>query len=237
MDDATLADETDAWGTLAIEGPAAREIIGELAAVDLDALAPFGHALAAAKTASGEIPCRVIRSSISGLPGAQLLVSRNALAALWSAFRIVVCARGGAPIGYRAINALRLESGIPWFGADFDERHLPHEAGLEKSHISYTKGCYTGQEIVERVRSRGQVHRRLTGLRFSMPAPPLAGPPLTIGGQEVGHVTSAAFSPRVGAAIGLGYLRSGHAAPGTLLDCGQGSATAIELPLEKAKRD
>ncbi len=62
---------------------------------------------------------------------------------------------------------MRLEAGIPWFGADFDEHQIPHEAALESTHISYTKGCYTGQEIVERVRSRGHVNRRRTGLLFS----------------------------------------------------------------------
>ena len=86
---------------------------------------------------------------------------------------------GGAPIGYRAFNALRLEAGIPWFGADFDEHQIPHEAALENTHISYTKGCYTGQEIVERVRSRGHVNRRRTGLLFSGAEPPPPGTPLT----------------------------------------------------------
>ena len=66
---------------------------------------------------------------------------------------------------------LRLEAGVPWFGADFDENQIPHEAALEKSHISYTKGCYTGQEIVERVRSRGHVNRRRTGLAFPLRFP------------------------------------------------------------------
>ena len=67
-------------------------------------------------------------------------------------------------MGYQALSALRLEQGIPWFGYDFGEKQIPHEAGLQDSHISYTKGCYTGQEIVERVRSRGQVNRvRVSG--------------------------------------------------------------------------
>ena len=60
--------------------------------------------------------------------------------------------------------------GIPWFGYDFGEKQIPHEAGLQNSHISYTKGCYTGQEIVERVRSRGQVNRVRVSLKFEAPA-------------------------------------------------------------------
>ncbi len=62
-------------------------------------------------------------------------------------------------MGYAALSAQRLAQGVPWFGYDFGEKQIPHEAGLQDSHISYTKGCYTGQEIVERVRSRGQVNQ------------------------------------------------------------------------------
>ena len=109
----------------------------------------------------------MIRSSLFGFPGVEFLVRREALGALWAALAAAVREHGGAPIGYRALNALRLEAGVAWFGGDFDQRQIPHEAAIEKTHISFIKGCYTGQEIVERVRSRGHVNRRLTGWRFS----------------------------------------------------------------------
>jgi folate-binding protein YgfZ len=127
----------------------------------------------------------------------------------------------------------RLEAGIPWFGVDFDEKQIPHEAGLEESHISYTKGCYTGQEIVERVRSRGQVNRRRVGLRFDGAAAPEAGTKLLAGGAEVGNVTSAAYSFAAKSAIGMGYLRREHTTPGRLLQWSGGTAEVIELPLAK----
>ena len=98
-----------------------------------------------------------------------------------------------------AVNSIRLECGTPWFGADYDDKQIPHEAGLEHSHINYEKGCYTGQEIVERVRSRGHVNRRLTELRFGGEAP-APGTKLLFGGNEVGSVTSSAFSPTLGQA-------------------------------------
>ena len=123
----------------------------------------------------------MIRHSLFGFPGAEFLVRREALAPLWNALSAAVRARGGGPIGYRASNALRLEAGVPWFGTDFDEHQIPHEAALDQTHISYTKGCYTGQEIVERVRSRGHVNRRRTGLAFSGAEPPAAGAKLTAG--------------------------------------------------------
>jgi folate-binding protein YgfZ len=145
-----------------------------------------------------------------------------------------VRAHGGAPIGYRALNALRLEAGVAWFGSDFDQRQIPHEAAIETTHISFTKGCYTGQEIVERVRSRGHVNRRLTGLAFGSVAPPEPESKLLVAGSEVGNVTSAAFSPLLGQPIGLGYVRREHSAPGTVLQCGESAAKIIELPLAAA---
>ena len=133
------------------------------------------------------------------------------------------------------LEALRLEAGVPWFGADFGQHHIPHEAALDQTHISYTKGCYTGQEIVERVRSRGHVNRRRTAFLFSGTEPPVPGAKLTVAGAEAGHVTSAAFSPLAGRPIGMGYLRREHSQPGTRLRCGSAEAEVIELPLPAAR--
>ncbi len=231
MDDATLTDDTADTGTLAIEGPLANAIVRQLTEIDLAALPLRGHAIVSIKSASGaEIPCRLIRHSLFGFPGAEFLVSRQELGALWGVFAAAVV-RDGAPIGYHALNALRLEAGIPWFSVDFDERQIPHEAALENTHISFTKGCYTGQEIVERVRSRGHVNRRLTGLQFGTSDAPLAGAVLTVNGAEAGHVTSAAFSPLASKAIGMAYLRREYSKPGVPIQCGDIGAELLELPL------
>jgi folate-binding protein YgfZ len=132
----------------------------------------------------------------------------------------------------RALNSLRLEAGIPWFPDDFNDTVIPHEAGLEATHISFTKGCYTGQEIVERVRSRGQVNRRRVGVKFSTAEPPA---PLTrlrardgaAEPKEVGIVTSSAVSPAANAAIGMAYVRREHNTPGTIFDFDGGTATVV----------
>lgn len=235
MDDAALTDETAQSGTLAVEGPLAPAIARELAEIDLLALPARGHVPVTVKCASGEeIPCRVIRRSLYGFPGAEFLLPRDALGALWGVLAVAVRKQGGAPVGYRALNALRLEAGIPWFSVDFDERQIPHEAALEGTHISFIKGCYTGQEIVERVRSRGHVNRRLTGLQFNIAEPPAAGSALRAGEAEAGHVTSAAYSPLASKAIGLGYLRREFSKPDVALQCGNAGAEVIELPLPAA---
>jgi len=134
-----------------------------------------------------------------------------------------------------ALNSIRLEAGTAWFGQDYDDKNIPHEAGLEQSHISYEKGCYTGQEIVERVRSRGHANRRLAELSFAAEQPPAPATKLLAGGAEAGHVTSAALSPALGQPIGLGYLRREHSAIGTAIDASGVPAKVIEAPLRTKK--
>jgi len=235
MDDATLTDETARTGTLAIEGPSAPELLRELTQIEFAQLPAGAHAATEIELSGTAIPCRILRHSLFGFPGAEVLLPRESLPAAWQALGEAVRARGGSPIGYRALEMLRLEAGIPWFGTDFDEHHIPQEAGVESTHISFTKGCYTGQEIVERVRSRGHVNRRLAGLQFSSAEAPKAGTAvLSLDGTEAGHVTSAAFSPLAGKAIGMAYLRREYLQPGITLRCGAADSEVIELPLRAA---
>jgi folate-binding protein YgfZ len=220
MDDVTLTDETERLGSVGVEGPAAAPALAELCGVKLDTIAEHGHA----EVSVSGISCRVMRTTHFGEWGVEFLAPREQLAALWTALLRAVQARGGGPIGYHALNALRLETGIPWFGYDFDDKVIPHEAGLETSHISYTKGCYTGQEIVERVRSRGHTNRRRVRLQFlGMELPP-GGAKLTAGGQDAGAVTSAAFSPRLGRVLGMAYVRREFSEPGNVLRWSGGEA-------------
>ena len=153
--------------------------------------------------------------------------------ALWNILEEKAEAAGGGAIGYSALSAVRLEQGIPWFGYDFSEKQIPHEAALENSHISYTKGCYTGQEIVERVRSRGQVNRRRVGLRFTGETVPSEGEALTAEGKEAGFVTRAAFSPGLSCAIGMGYVRKENNEIGQQLEWRGGKAEVTKFPLDR----
>jgi folate-binding protein YgfZ len=233
MDDVTLTDETERYGTLALEGPKAAAVVKEVSGVDI---APLGELTSIDGTVNS-IPCRIVKRSPGGVTGAEFVAEREKLAALWQALLEAARKHGGGPVGYAALSGQRLSQGVPWFGYDFGEKHIPHEAGLENSHISYTKGCYTGQEIVERVRSRGHVNRRRAGLLFSGDAVPEAGAMLTMDGstldnKEAGYVTRAARiwdPPRV---IGMGYVRKEAEAPGTTLQWPGGTATVIRLPFQ-----
>jgi folate-binding protein YgfZ len=226
MDDVTLVDSTADRGTVAVEGPQAATVVKQLCGVDLTTMAELDHA----ETTIGPVASRLIRRTHFGETGAEFLVDREHLERLWASLLEVSREHAGGPMGYAALNALRLEAGIPWFGYDFDDTVIPHEAGLETTHVSFTKGCYTGQEIVERVRSRGHVNRRRTSLQFSGSVPPEKGTKLLAENKEVGHVTSAAFSPAAGRPIGMGYVRREHSAVGSQLNYSSGTAEVIELP-------
>jgi folate-binding protein YgfZ len=241
MDDVTLTDETERYGTLALEGPRAGAVVKQLAGVDLESL----HELASVdieilrsaqhdtleKTPAKEpIPCRIVKRSPGGVAGAEFIVEREKLAALWQILLEAARGHGGGPAGYAALSAQRLAQGVPWFGYDFGEKQIPHEAGLEHSHISYTKGCYTGQEIVERVRSRGHVNRKRVELVFSDEAVPEAGAPLTLDGKEAGYVTRAARIWDPSRVIGMGYIRKEANVPGTPLQWAKGTASVVHLP-------
>jgi folate-binding protein YgfZ len=218
MDDVTLTDETDRHGTLCLQGPKTAQLFRDLAPqINLDAMSDFSFF----ETHLDSIPATITKRSFSGTPTADIRVERKAVETLWKFLSRKTQALGGGPVGYFALNALRLELSTPWFSYDFSDKQIPHEAGLQDSHISYVKGCYTGQEIVERVRSRGQVNRRRVSLHILGPSQdaqlPSAGTALLGDGKEVGVVTSASPLPASDHSIGMGYVRKESAAPGAEL--------------------
>jgi folate-binding protein YgfZ len=227
MDDVALTDETPRYGTLALEGPKAAAIVQEISGVDITQ----GDELCCHDSAVGVIPggiaCRLIKRSPGEVPGAEFVTETANLPELWRLLSDAARKHGGGPMGYKALSGLRLSQGVPWFGYDFGEKQIPHEAGLQDSHISYTKGCYTGQEIVERVRSRGQVNRHRVRLVFSGDIVPESNTPLTLDGKEVGYVTRAAgaWDSDPLRVLGMAYVRKEANTPGTVLEWSGGSAT------------
>ncbi|MGB7559838.1 MAG: glycine cleavage T C-terminal barrel domain-containing protein [Candidatus Acidiferrales bacterium] len=233
MDDVAMEDLTGKSGTLALEGPQTPAALRELCGLDFNSLPEFGHV---EKSVAG-ISCRIIRNSPGKIHAAEFLTARENLSALWNLLLEAARRHGGGPVGYAALNILRLEAGIPWFGVDFDDNQIPHQAALEATHISYTKGCYTGQEIVERVRSRGHIQRRRVMLRFSGDAIPGRGEELFADETEIGFVTRAAKSPAMNAVIGMGYVRREQTEPGSKVTWKSGHAEVIESPAAEKKSD
>jgi folate-binding protein YgfZ len=231
MDDVTLTDDSDNFGTLALEGPKAGAAVRELTATDFPAKADATSLDSAVRNRAGSaIPCRLLRRSAVS---AEFIVARKDLRALWKILETTAKEFGGGAMGYSALSAQRLAQGVAWFGYDFGEKQIPHEAGLQDTHISYTKGCYTGQEIVERVRSRGQVHRQRVGLLFrgDRKTVPVSGETLLLDGAEVGYVTRAAQSFYPAVIVAMAYVRKEGAALGTVLACGGHAVTVVRLPL------
>jgi folate-binding protein YgfZ len=165
-----------------------------------------------------------------GSTGFDLFVPLAALGAV--ADKIIAAAKsgGGRVCGWRAFEIARIEAGIPRYGADMDETNIASECGIESRAISYQKGCYIGQEVLNRIHSIGHVNRELRGLRLAadLKSLPARGDRLFQGEKEVGYITSAVISPMSHCGVALGYVRREANAPGTelTLRSGPGEGTA-----------
>lgn len=224
-----LGEVTGTFAQLAVVGPASAAAVASLLdAVGEDVLRslPEHGNLRASIQAQ---PAIVTRVSDAGADGFDVYVDEAQRAGIVSALaaRHVIDATG------QAAEILRVEAGVPLFGRDMDAETIPLEAGIETRAISFTKGCYVGQEVIIRVlhRGHGRVARRLVGVLFdpsgAVPAP---GAVIRSGDREVGHVTSAVHSPALERPIALGYVHRDFVAPGTSLTVGAAPATVVDLP-------
>jgi folate-binding protein YgfZ len=205
---------------LGVLGPQARDCLGRAGIVVPD-LAPESHVEGALAGHD------VVVARAGDLPERGFVLHAPAEAAedAWSA----LVAAGATPLGRRALDALRIEGGFPWYGPDVGEQNLLHETGLVRDYHSSSKGCYVGQEVIARLEARGgHVNKLLRGLRLSAAAS--VGSAVTDDGREVGRVTTAAESPLLGP-IALAYVHRGHFEPGTRVDVGGHAATVVALPL------
>ncbi len=229
-DEVEIADASERLAELAVEGPQSGRLLKAALSQGVLPGAELNHGW----VRMGETPVLVVRVSETGEEGYRLIFLVEYAQNVWDALTAQQRVVAWKPVGHAALNILRTEAGIPWFGFELDERTLPPEAGLEQRAISYTKGCYLGQEVIERIRSRGHVNRKLTGLRLETTALPAHGTTLRAGDKEVGQVTTAVRSPAL-SAIGLGYVRREHLAPGTKLGVeGGGTAEIAALPFPRA---
>jgi folate-binding protein YgfZ len=166
----------------------------------------------------GGSPLVLVRVSQLGVPGFGLY----AAPAHAEGLRAALQAAGAMPADSSVLEAARIEAGYPLFGVDMTEDTIPLEAGIEDRAISFTKGCYVGQEVIIRVlhRGHGRVARKLVGLRLEGGVPP-QGAKIRAGDRDIGWISSAADSPRLGS-IALGYVQRDFVSPGTRVE--------VELP-------
>lgn len=222
-DDVEIADLTGQYGVISLQGPKALTL--------LKGLLPQGQFLSKEldhrtfQIGGGEV--HAVRSTHTGEEGCDLLIDQKDLAAVTSRVQETGKKFSVGWIGTQAQEILRIEAGIPRYGVDMDENNLLLETGLDRA-VSFQKGCYLGQEVVERVRSRGHVNKRLVGMVLEGEAPE-RGDPIRAKEREIGKITSSVFSPALKRPIALGYVHRDYTQPGTALNIDRNGKTIAGL--------
>lgn len=226
MDKVELSDVSDKLTGVGVRGPKAPEVLAA-AGFGVSRIEPL-HVEDAVWRGLG---VSVTRMASDDFLAYEIWAASENISALWDA----LVAAGATPAGTDALEMLRVAVGVPRYGQDIRERDLPQETGQMRA-LNFSKGCYLGQEIVERIRSRGAVHRKLTGFVVENGAP-APGDKLLREGKEVGELTSVLAVPAANGerTLALGYVRLGREAsePGTILSAGGAQVRVEELPFKE----
>ncbi len=219
-DDVALSDESDAWAILGVQGPSAHELIGRVigrVSTDLLEHHTVVHAF-------DGIPIWITARSYTGEPGCDLRIAQDHADSL----RRALVKAGGTPIGWQVGEILRVEAGIPRYGAEIDESVVPLEAGLNHA-VDFDKGCYIGQEVIAKMHFRGRPRRYLTGLLLSVNTPVNGN--IIVNDKTVGRITTCVKSLHLNRVIALAIIRRGFHEAGqrVLLDDGS-EAEVVNLP-------
>ncbi len=208
-EDVRLKDRSDDLVRIALLGPKSAEIADAIGAVE-----PLNMAsLASTAVTLVQKNRLLVRHDFAGVFGVELYIDAPDAAACWNRLLEIGAPVRLRPIGHTAVNILRIEAGIPLLGEDIDEEVLPAETQQIARAVSYTKGCYLGQEVIERMRSRSALARSLVGLRLNSPV--IAPATMHVDDKEIGKITSACHSYALNGHIALGYVKTTHAQPGT----------------------
>jgi len=234
--DVKIEDTTEKIAHLTVQGPASTDLLVKLSGENL----PILLERSVVRRSFKDHPVTIISTSYTGEKGYDLLLPVAVAPSIWNLLMEAGYGIGIRPIGFEALESLRIEAGIPRYGVDMDENVFPVEVGLEEKAISYTKGCYTGQEPISRIKHRGQANRHLIGFILEDPTPPKKGDKVIKDGQEVGYITSGMISPTLEKAIALGYLRRELAEAGQAVTILRGEkpllASVTPLPFYQWKK-
>jgi folate-binding protein YgfZ len=232
-DDVQIADVAPHYGLLSVQGPKAAEIVR--AAGFANVPEKEGAIVKIPDATLGEIYLANQPRVFAGKFGFDIFVPNQSLGAAMDKLIAAVKSVGGGACGWRALETARIEAGIPRFGADMDETNLPMEC-IETRAMSFNKGCYIGQEVLNRIHAIGHVTKELRGLRLAddLKTLPQKGDNLFHSGKEIGYITSAVKSPALSANIALGYVRREANQMGTELALkttdGESAAKIVQLP-------
>ncbi|HUP96203.1 MAG TPA: glycine cleavage T C-terminal barrel domain-containing protein, partial [Burkholderiales bacterium] len=221
-EDVQAKDVTSDLNVIGVHGPSAARMIQSATGVSvIDLAAQYDSATSESLT--------IVRDDALGLAGYDVYVAANDAAAL----RAKLSTTGAVAASEETGETLRIEAGRPRFGMDMTTDTIPLEAGIEDRAISFTKGCYVGQEVIIRVmhRGHGRVARRLVSIVLSGETVPARGTKIHVAERVVGEITSATTSPKIGAPLALGYVQRDHAEPGTELTV-EGSQARVYQPVD-----
>ena len=230
--DFKVEDVSVSYRCLSVQGPNALAVMKEVCFEPIPSLALNDWV---ETTIAGQ-RVMVVRSSHTGEDGFDLFAAESGLGDLWDFLLLKGGFHSIQPVGSLAVDSLRIEAGIPVYGIDIDESNMMLETGLLEA-VSYTKGCYTGQEAVAMATYRGHVSKKLSGLVVAGEAVPSPGDKIVKDGKEIGYITSALRSDSLGAVIALGYVKYGFFEVGSGVEIisneSPAPATIAELPFYK----
>jgi folate-binding protein YgfZ len=220
MDKVEIARQNGGAG-IGVVGPHSQELLKK---VGIEV--PGSNALQFVETVWRGLRMTITRGDLPQVESYQLWLEATDVLQLWQA----LVNHGGTPAGSKAVELLRIACGIPAYGQDIRERDLPQETGQERA-LSFTKGCYIGQEIVERIRARGAVHRKFTGLTIHGPLPAV-GVKAQVDGKDIAEITSAAILPlaKGDLPVALGYVRREACPAGAEIELDGAKARVTEVP-------
>jgi folate-binding protein YgfZ len=226
MDDVEVSNMSEQLTALGVAGPKAREVL-QNAGISVPEMEPLQILEATCECNCDCVKCTVVRGE-TATENYELWLAPSEVRKTWDA----LLAHGATPVGFEALEMQRIATGVPLYGVDIRERDLPQETEQARA-LNFNKGCYVGQEIVERIRSRGAVHRKFSGFIADGSGPITAGTKISAGGKDVGEITSSTSLPIAGRnkIVALGYIRREVAAPGREVTIGEIKATVVELPL------
>lgn len=221
MDDVDVTNASDKLTAIGIGGPKTREVL-DRSGISAATLEP----LQTADLIWENIGLTLVRTDSEIVEAFEIWLAPANVNRLWGA----LLKAGATPVGFEGLELQRIAAGIPRYGQDIRERDLPQETSQERA-LHFSKGCYVGQEIVERIRSRGNVHRKFTGFQIEGPLP-AAGDKIRFEGKDVGEITSATSLPtgQTDLKVALGYIRREAGQPGRQFDIGNGKGTERQLP-------
>jgi folate-binding protein YgfZ len=222
MDDVEVRNLGEQLTALGVGGPKARDVLAT-AGVEI----PQMRALQVQSLDWQGVNCTVVRSQDEEHASYEVWAPAN-VRKLWDA----LLAAGAMPVGSEALELHRIVTGVPRYGVDIRERDLPQETEQARA-LNFNKGCYVGQEIVERIRSRGAVHRKFSGFIAAGAAPIAPAMKIVTGEKEVGEITSVASLRLANGdkTVALGYIRREVGTPGREVTIGTAKATVVQLPV------